>query len=183
MMTSTQQAFPKAGEGRGFGILFVCLGNICRSPTAEAVLRAIAARELPDLALTIDSAGTSGYHLGEPPDRRMREAAARRGYDLSALRSRIVEPGDFETFDLILAMDRQNLRTLERRAPAHVRERLRLFLEFAPEHGILEVPDPYYGGANGFEHVLDLIEAAAGRLCAALRAGEGLPQLRAPHPR
>lgn len=157
-------------------ILFVCLGNICRSPTAEAVFRAVAARELPDVPLSIDSAGTAGYHVGEPPDRRTREAAARRGYDLSALRARVVEPGDFETFDLILAMDRQNLSTLKQRAPAHAHERLRLFLEFAPEGGVLEVPDPYYGGENGFEQVLDLIEQAALGLCVALRAGVALRQ-------
>lgn len=152
-------------------ILFVCLGNICRSPTAEAVFRAIAARELPDLELTIDSAGTAGYHIDEPPDRRTREAAARRGYDLSNLRARRVEPEDFEQFDLILAMDRQNLRSLERSAPVHVRQRIRLFLEYAPEAGETEVPDPYYGGANGFEHVLDLIEAASRGLCDELRSG------------
>lgn len=155
-------------------ILFVCLGNICRSPTAEAVFRVVAARELPQLALMVDSAGTAGYHVGEPPDRRTREAAARRGYDLSALRARIVEPSDFDTFDLILAMDRQNLRTLQQHAPTHAHERLRLFLEYAPETGTLEVPDPYYGGANGFEHVLDLVEAAARGLCTALREGRAL---------
>src|SRR5487761_1258460 len=120
-------------------ILFVCLGNICRSPTAEVVFRAVASREAPELSLEIDSAGTAGYHVGEAPDRRTREAAARRGYDLSALRAR----------------------ALERRAPTHARERLRLFLEFAPDAGVSEVPDPYYGGPNGFEHVLDLIESAA----------------------
>ena len=151
-------------------VLFVCLGNICRSPTAEGVFRAIAARELADLELTVDSAGTAGYHVGEPPDRRMREAASRRGYDISHLRARMVEPTDFEQFDLILAMDRQNLSTLERRAPAQTRQRVRLFLEYAPEGGVSEVPDPYYGGANGFEHVLDLIEAASRGLCDALRA-------------
>jgi protein-tyrosine phosphatase len=150
-------------------ILFVCLGNICRSPTAEGVFRAIAAQELPNLELTIDSAGTAGYHVGAPPDRRMRDAASRRGYDLSHLRARVVEPEDFERFDLILAMDRQNLSTLERRAPGHVRQRVRLFLEYAPEAGVSEVPDPYYGGPNGFEYVLDLIEAAARGLCDALR--------------
>ncbi len=155
-------------------ILFVCLGNICRSPTAEGVFRAVAARELPQRVLTIDSAGTAGYHVGEPPDRRTCEAAARRGYDLSDLRARVVEPSDFDTFDLILAMDRQNLLALERRAPRHARGRLRLFLEFAPDRGTLEVPDPYYGGANGFEHVLDLVEAAAYGLCAALRDDEPL---------
>ena len=150
-------------------ILFVCLGNICRSPTAEVVFRAVAARQAPEMVLEIDSAGTAGYHVGELPDRRTREAAARRGYDLSALRARVIEPRDFERFDLILAMDRENLRALERRAPAHARERLRLFLEFAPEAGISEVPDPYYGGPNGFEDVLDLIEAAARGLLEHLR--------------
>lgn len=150
-------------------ILFVCLGNICRSPTAEVVLRAVASREAPDIVLEIDSAGTAGYHVGELPDRRTRQAAARRGYDLSALRARVVEPGDFETFDLILAMDRENLRALERRSPPEARDRLRLFLEFAPETGISEVPDPYYGGPNGFEDVLDLIEAASRGLLQHLR--------------
>lgn len=151
-------------------ILFVCLGNICRSPTAEAVFRTIASRELPDREWVVDSAGTAGYHIGDPPDRRTREAAARRGYDLSDLRARVIEPGDFERFDLILAMDRQNLRTLEHRAPAHARERVRLFLDYAPQAGVAEVPDPYYGGENGFEQVLDLIEAASRGLCQALRA-------------
>lgn len=150
-------------------ILFVCLGNICRSPTAEVVFRAVAAREAPDLTLEIDSAGTAGYHVGEAPDRRTRQAASRRGYDLSALRARIVEDRDFESFDLILAMDRENLRALERRAPVGSRERLRLFLEFAPEAGVSEVPDPYYGGPNGFEYVLDLIEAASRGLIEHLR--------------
>ena len=150
-------------------ILFVCLGNICRSPTAEAVFRAVAAREMPDLALEIDSAGTAAYHVGELPDRRTREAAARRGYDLSTLRARVVEADDFEHYDLILAMDRENLRTLERSAPPEARERLRLFLEFAPEAGVSEVPDPYYGGPNGFEDVLDLIEAASRGLIEHLR--------------
>jgi protein-tyrosine phosphatase len=150
-------------------ILFVCLGNICRSPTAEVVFRAVAQRDAPDLVLEIDSAGTAGYHVGELPDQRTRQAAARRGCDMLALRARVVEADDFEHFDLILAMDRENLRALERRAPAHARERIRLFLEFAPEAGIGEVPDPYYGGPNGFEDVLDLIEAASRGLLEHLR--------------
>ncbi|HEV2271649.1 MAG TPA: low molecular weight protein-tyrosine-phosphatase [Steroidobacteraceae bacterium] len=150
-------------------ILFVCLGNICRSPTAEVVFRAVASREAPEIVLEIDSAGTAGYHVGELPDQRTRQAAARRGYDLSALRARVVEPRDFESFDLILAMDRENLRALQRRAPPQARDRLRLFLEFAPEAGIAEVPDPYYGGPNGFEDVLDLIEAASRGLVEHLR--------------
>jgi protein-tyrosine phosphatase len=142
-------------------ILFVCLGNICRSPTAEVVFRTVAARDAPELQLEIDSAGTAAYHVGAPPDSRTRQAALRRGYDMSALRARVVEPVDFARFDLILAMDRQNLEALQRRAPAATRDRIRLFLEFAPDADATEVPDPYYGGANGFEHVLDLVEAAA----------------------
>ena len=150
-------------------ILFVCLGNICRSPTAEAVLRELAAREAPELTLEVDSAGTAEYHVGQPPDPRTRAAAARRGYDLSALRARTVESTDFERFDLILAMDRDNLKALRRRAPSHSHERLRLFLEFSPDAAPEDVPDPYYGGPNGFEEVLDLVEAAARGLLKHLR--------------
>ena len=142
-------------------ILFVCLGNICRSPTAEIVFREIVAREAPDLRIEIDSAGTAAYHVGSAPDSRTREAALRRGYDMSALRARVVEPQDFGRFDLILAMDRQNVDALRRGAPAATHDRIRLFLEFAPDAGETEVPDPYYGGPNGFEEVLDLVEAAA----------------------
>ncbi len=152
-------------------ILFVCLGNICRSPTAEAVVRSIAAHEAPELDLELDSAGTAGYHIGAAPDPRMCAAAARRGYSLEALRARVVEPGDFERFDLILAMDRENLAVLHRRAPEPARDRVRLFLEFAPEAEPQEVPDPYYGGSNGFEEVLDLIESAARGLLTHLRQG------------
>jgi protein-tyrosine phosphatase len=150
-------------------ILFVCLGNICRSPTAEVVVRTIASREAPELDLEVDSAGTAGYHVGEPPDPRTREAAARRGYDLTALRARVVEPADFERFDLILALDREILRVLRRRAASTWQARLRLFMEFAPEAGPEDVPDPYYGGPNGFEEVLDLVEAAARGLLKHLR--------------
>jgi protein-tyrosine phosphatase len=150
-------------------VLFVCLGNICRSPTAEAVFRALAAGEARDLVIEADSAGTAGYHVGAPPDERSQAAARRRGYDMSRRRARIVEPQDFERFDLLLAMDRDNLAVLRSRAPAARHERLRLFLDFAPELGTLEVPDPYYGGANGFEEVLDLVEAAARGLLAYLR--------------
>jgi protein-tyrosine phosphatase len=150
-------------------ILFVCLGNICRSPTAEGVLRVLAVREAPDLLIEVDSAGTAGYHIGEPPDPRTCQAAARRGYDLKSLRARIVEPQDFTRFDLILAMDEENLAVLRRRAPAAAHERLRLFMEFAPQDGTNEVPDPYYGGPNGFEEVLDLVENAARGLIAHLR--------------
>lgn len=150
-------------------VLFVCLGNICRSPSAEAVMREIAAREAPELAIEVDSAGTAGYHVGAAPDERSQEAARRRGYDMAPLRARVVEPEDFERFDLILAMDRSNLSILRRRAPVTARERVRLFLEFAPDAGAAEVPDPYYGGPAGFEQVLDLVEAAARGLIAHLR--------------
>jgi protein-tyrosine phosphatase len=150
-------------------VLFVCLGNICRSPTAEGVVRVLAAREAPELALEVDSAGTAGYHVGEPPDARTRAAARRRGYDLERLRARVIEPADFERFDLLLAMDEDNLRVLRRRAPEQAQARLRLFLEFAPAQDVREVPDPYYGGANGFEEVLDLVEAAARGLLTHLR--------------
>jgi protein-tyrosine phosphatase len=151
-------------------ILFVCLGNICRSPTAEIVLRELARREAPDLAIEIDSAGTADYHIGEPPDPRTQAAAHRRGYDMSALRAREVEPADFERFDLVLAMDSANLEELRRRAPAACRDRVRLFMEFAQVLDEREVPDPYYGGPTGFEQVLDLVEAASRGLIEHLRA-------------
>jgi protein-tyrosine phosphatase len=142
-------------------ILFVCLGNICRSPTAEAVMRGILAREAPELVVTLDSAGTANYHPGSAPDRRSQAAARRRGYDLSGLRARQVCREDFAVFDLILAMDRSNLQDLLQVAPGAARARIQLFLDYAPEQPVREVPDPYYGGPNGFDAVLDLIEAAS----------------------
>ncbi len=150
-------------------ILFVCLGNICRSPTAEAVFRALAAREAPDLHVSIDSAGTANYHVGSAPDARAQEAARRRGYDMSGRRARTIEPLDFERFDLILAMDRSNWSALRHAAPRPARDRVRLFLEYVQDADVLEVPDPYYGGPNGFEEVLDLIEAASRALIRHLR--------------
>lgn len=140
-------------------LLFVCLGNICRSPTAEGVVRAMAAREFPQLAVDLDSAGTADYHVGEPPDRRSIAAAARRGYDIGGLRARQITAADFSTFDYVLAMDRANLGELERMG-ARGRARVGLFMAFAP--GLeQEVPDPYYGGVEDFERVLDLCEAGA----------------------
>jgi low molecular weight protein-tyrosine phosphatase len=150
-------------------ILFVCLGNICRSPTAEAVLRDLLTREAPDLSVEIDSAGIGDWHIGEPPDQRALVAARRRGLDMSRLRARQIASEDFARFDFILAMDRANLSDLRRRAPAQYRERVRLFLEFAPDVGVDEVPDPYYGGAAGFEEVLDLAEQAARGLLSHIR--------------
>jgi protein-tyrosine phosphatase len=160
-MTSSSTEVTNSRAAGQLRILFVCLGNICRSPTAEIVFREIVAREAPELRLEIDSAGTAGYHIGSPPDSRTRQAALRRGYDMSAIRARVVEAEDFGRFDLLLAMDRQNFDTLRQRAPAALHGRIRLFLEFAPATGTTEVPDPYYGGPNGFEEVLDLVEAAA----------------------
>jgi protein-tyrosine phosphatase len=150
-------------------VLFVCLGNICRSPTAEGVFRHLLRQEAPELQVEVDSAGTADYHLGEPPDLRSQRAAMRRGIDLGGLRARQVTPGDFARFDLILAMDRANLLELEAMRPKNSRARVRLFLEYAPELGRLEVPDPYYRDASGFEEVLDFSAAASRGLLADLQ--------------
>lgn len=154
------------GEGR-IRILMVCLGNICRSPTAEGVLRRLLRQEAPGLDVEVDSAGTADYHIGEPPDSRSQRAALSRGVDLSSLRARQIALRDFAHFDLILAMDRDNLRALEALSPAGSRARVQLFMEYAPSLG-REVPDPYYGDASGFEQVLDLSTAASRGLIAAL---------------
>lgn len=145
-------------------ILFVCLGNICRSPTAEGVFRKLVEEAGLAERIRIDSAGTHDYHIGKPPDPRAQEAAARRGVDLSTLRGRQAAPADFEEFDYLLAMDRQNLRHLNKLAPPDLRGKARLFLEFAPDCGFVELPDPYWGGSAGFEQVLDLVEAASAGL-------------------
>lgn len=150
-------------------ILMVCMGNICRSPTAEAVLRHRVLRAGLQAQVEIDSAGTHAWHTRNPPDERSIAHAARRGYDLSALRARRVQPADFERFDLLLAMDADNLGHLQAEAPAAAQSRLRLLLTFAPRLGVREVPDPYYGGPAGFERVLDLIEIACDGLVEHLR--------------
>ena len=154
-------------------ILMVCLGNICRSPTAEAVLRAkLAAAGLGE-RIHVDSAGTGGWHVGEPPDRRAIVHGKRRGYDLSALRGRQVDPADFERFDLVLAMDEDNLTDLEADCPPEHRPKLRLLMDFAPPgHGRV-VPDPYSRGPESFEQVLDLVEVACDGLVAQLARGQG----------
>lgn len=151
-------------------VLLVCTGNICRSPTADGVLRQLVREAGLEALVRVDSAGTHGYHVGEAPDPRAQEHARQRGYDLSALRARQVEQGDFERFDLILAMDRGHLMLLRRLAPPDQRHKLRLFMEFARSWDLAEVPDPYYGGDAGFEQVLDMIEAGSRGVLAELRA-------------
>ena len=151
-------------------ILFVCTGNICRSPTAEGVARGLAAKQGVDHLFEFDSAGTHGYHVGDPPDPRTVAAARRRGYDLSPLRARRVTEFDFIGFDHVLAMDREHLDFLQRASPPPHRHKLRMFLEYRQAFDLDEVPDPYYGGGQGFEQVLDLVEDAATRLIVTLSA-------------
>jgi len=142
-------------------VLFVCMGNICRSPTAHGVFRELVRAQGLEDVVSIDSAGTHAYHVGNPPDQRAQATAESRGFDLSDLRARQVTGEDFMEFDYVLAMDQDNYVTLEAQCPAEHRHRLRMFLEFAPEQGVSEVPDPYYGGAKGFEYVFDLVDAAS----------------------
>jgi protein-tyrosine phosphatase len=151
-------------------VLFVCTGNICRSPTAEGVLRKLAADAGLAHRIVVDSAGTHGYHVGEAPDARSQTHARQRGYDLSELRARRFTREDFHAFDLILAMDREQHAILARLAPSSAGQKLRMMLEFARRPGGDEVPDPYYGGPDGFELVLDLIEDAAEGLLDHLKA-------------
>lgn len=151
-------------------ILFVCLGNICRSPTVEGVARHLAAREAAHLGLQFDSAGTAGYHIGDAPDARSQKAALARGYDISGLRARQLAAEDFRRFDLLLAMDEDNLRDMRALAPRGHEQRAQLFLSYWKEAGHRSVPDPYYGGAAGFETVLDLAEHGSRALFVALAA-------------
>ena len=139
-------------SGRGVRVLFVCTGNICRSPTAEGVLRHLAKEAGVDIH--VESAGTGDWHVGHPPDERAQHHARGRGYDLSAQRARQVSAHDFEAFDLIVAMDRGHLRILEQQCPRQHRLKLRLLVAER------DVPDPYYGGPEGFERVLDMVETA-----------------------
>ena len=151
-------------------ILFVCMGNICRSPLAESIFRHLLAERGVEDLFEVDSAGTSGYHAGDPPDPRSAMHASRRGYDLSALRARRVREADFERFDLVLAMDWENLELLQAQCPAAHRGKLRRLTEFARRLDAEVVPDPYYSGADGFEHVLDVVEDACDGLVAHLLA-------------
>lgn len=151
-----------------YNILFVCMGNICRSPTGEAVLQHRVDRAGLSRSVFIDSAGTLGFHAGSPADSRMRDSASKRGYDLQS-RSRQVKASDFDTFDLILAMDNDNYRDLKSLRPSQdCRATLKRFCDYCQESNVKEVPDPYYGGAQGFETVLDLIEEGCGQIMRAL---------------
>ena len=142
-------------------VLFVCMGNICRSPTAQGVFRHLVEQEGLGRLIATDSAGTIDYHAGRAPDRRARETALKRGLDLSDLRARQAVAKDFEEFDYVLAMDRDNYVDLQRICPSGQESKLHLFLDFAPHLEIREVPDPYYGGPAGFERVFDMVEEAA----------------------
>jgi protein-tyrosine phosphatase len=150
------------------------MGNICRSPTAQGVFASqVAETNLSDVIL-IDSAGTHAYHVGEPPDKRASAAAQRRGIDLGGQKARRVLEADFEEFDYVLAMDRSNYEDLASLCLPEHRSKLYLFLDFAPELGARDVPDPYYGGVTGFERVLDLIETASRGLLSTLRQQHGI---------
>lgn len=150
-------------------VLMVCMGNICRSPTAEGVLRHFVRAEGLEAFVHVESAGTHDYHVGRPPDPRSQQAAARRGYDLSMQRARQVVPKDIESFDYVLAMDVDNLAYLQRIAPSTLRDKPRLFLDFSPGHEGQEVPDPYHGSVDGFSRVLDLVESGARGLLAEIK--------------
>jgi protein-tyrosine phosphatase len=150
----------------GYKLLFVCMGNICRSPSAEGVFRQVMKTESSDHIALVDSAGTHAYHIGDPPDARSIAAAERRHIDISRLRARQVADDDFETFDLIVAMDRYNLDCLAEMCPKEHHHKLRLLLDFAEGTSESEVPDPYYGGPDGFETVLNLLENACRGLLA-----------------
>lgn len=145
-------------------VLFVCTGNICRSAAAEGVLRKLATEAGLDDRVEIDSAGTGHWHVGEPPDRRMRDAAADRGYDITAQRARAIEPADAGRFDYLIAMDNGHMRFLEAMRDGSDDARPQLFMDFAPDSDHREIPDPYYGGPQDYEFALDLIEVASSGL-------------------
>ncbi|EGI77932.1 low molecular weight protein-tyrosine-phosphatase [Hylemonella gracilis] len=152
-----------------YAVLFVCTGNICRSPTAHGVFLKQVHEAGLQRRVRVDSAGTHGYHVGDPPDARSQHHAARRGYDLSELRARRVEEDDFARHDLILAMDQGHLALLTQRCPPELRHKLHAFTRWCQRHSTNEVPDPYYGDARGFEHVLDLVEDGCAGLLAHVR--------------
>lgn len=154
-------------------VLFVCLGNICRSPTAEGVFRHLVQQEGHSDWIKTDSAGTHAYHIGEQPDRRAQQTARTRGIDLSDLRGRQAIVNDFHEFDYILAMDNENYQNLQRLCPQGHEDKLSLFLDFSQEYAESQVPDPYYGGERGFEHVFDLVESASRGLLDTIKKQHG----------
>ena len=159
---------PRPAPGAPVRVLMVCMGNICRSPTAHGVLtQRVADAGLGD-RIVVDSAGTHDYHVGRPPDERAQQHAARRGYDLSAQRARQLTARDFDAFDLVLVMDDANEQAARALCPPAQRHRLRRLTDFCTRHRASEVPDPYYGGAAGFEAVLDLVEDACDGVLAAM---------------
>jgi len=156
-------------------VLFVCLGNICRSPTAHGVFQTLVDHAKLGEFISVESAGTGAYHVGEPPDSRSVQEALKRGYDLSAIRAQQVNVSDFECFDYILAMDHSNLAVLKHQCPEQYQHKVNLFLHYGTQYAEEEVPDPYYGGGKGFLKVLDLVEDAAQGLLKELQGLEGIP--------
>ncbi len=157
-----------------FRLLFVCLGNICRSPAAEGVMRALVEAEGLGERVAIRSAGTGGWHAGKLPDQRMRSAAQNRGYDLSS-RARQISENDLRDYDLVLVMDQQNHREIRSfDTESRFAKKIRLFCDFCTDHDAKEVPDPYYGGEQGFEHVLDLLEDGCRGVLQHIRQQSGL---------
>jgi len=142
-------------------VLFVCMGNICRSPTAEGVFNKLLSDTQVSERFLVDSAGTHAYHIGKDPDNRAQQTAKQRGVDLSPIRARQVASTDFEHFDYILAMDSENFQLLVEASPSEYHHKIKLFLEYAPKREENDVPDPYFGGQNGFDHVFDLVEEAS----------------------
>ncbi|MDP1551169.1 MAG: low molecular weight protein-tyrosine-phosphatase [Nitrosomonas sp.] len=157
-------------QNRTIKVLFVCMGNICRSPTADAVFRHLVKEAGVDHLIHVDSAGTHAYHIGNPPDHRAQNTALQRGYKMHDLRARAVQPNDFEEFDYILAMDKENLSLLQQRSPQQHINKIQLFMQYSTQvNPDVEVPDPYFGGNQGFELVLDMVEEASQGLLAHLR--------------
>ncbi|MBL4868254.1 MAG: low molecular weight phosphotyrosine protein phosphatase [Pseudomonadales bacterium] len=151
-------------------VLFVCLGNICRSSTAECIFRSTVEAANLGHKVVVDSAGTAGYHVGETSDSRSIRAAAKRGYDMKSIRARQISISDFGHFDSLLAMDDSNLETLRQRCPDEYQDRLGMFLKYGKIYEEREVPDPYYGDSTGFDRVLDLVEDASAGLLAHIQA-------------
>mgnify|MGYP002641000871 FL=1 len=155
-------------------VLFVCMGNICRSPTAEGAFRKLVTDEKLDASIFIDSAGTHAYHIGSPPDNRAQDTALKRDIDLSSLRGRKFTEQDYYEFDYLIAMDESNFRDMKSLDPSDGKGQLSLFMDFSTEHSETEVPDPYYGGNKGFERVFDMVQDASQGLLEHIRKHHGL---------